>query len=679
MKRGLRLGIDLFIEDGAYTTVAAAVTMLVTLTLLFSAITAAWTLSRSGEVQVAADATALAGSNVVASYRTAATVADAAVLSMGLAGLCTTGAGLVGMLVPGAQAAAGETVQTGIRMLELRNKLAASASRGLSALESALPYLVAANAARTCTAQGSEQVSYTGTALAVPRDSASEFPALEGEGIPTEGLSQASDELGAAAERLAEASAATEEAKRAAWLADCGSDGANMQERAARLSGLSARENPDYASSITWEPQVGLDRARAYYRWRLAHNEPEGPGTEAAADAAARSAFYRFALEELEAARIEEADGRVVSTVPLLPRNTDDVRATSLYTEAVWPSTVEAEGLTLHYSAACPGAAGAAGPALSLAATENGTARECPTCRFGVGDVGRAPAASTSIENGFEYHLRAFTLALNEYISCRDRELELEQEVRQEAEGASDAFEAALGTLAGKRPHIAPPGRDGCVGFAVTGEVTTPEELESAFAPGGMLTACGAVAGSVLAPDPATEENNVLADFFSTIASRTSGGGAAGLIDDVMGLWGRLLVTYGNAADGLAGVMDDLLGGLSSLGMGSIASWLSNQVSGAVHALGLEPVDLTLMKPVLTDSANVIARSGSSGLSDVQSALRSLPVGSTDPAAMMQALSYEVGETLSGATFTLAEIPLPGGGSIPLTIQVQDLMGGELP
>ena len=96
MKRGLRLGIDLFIEDGAYTTVAAAVTMLVTLTLLFSAITAAWTLSRSGEVQVAADATALAGSNVVASYRTAATVADAAVLSMGLAGLCTTGAGLVG-------------------------------------------------------------------------------------------------------------------------------------------------------------------------------------------------------------------------------------------------------------------------------------------------------------------------------------------------------------------------------------------------------------------------------------------------------------------------------------------------------------------------------------------------------------------------------------------------------
>ena len=106
---------------------------------------------------------------------------------------------------------------------------------------------------------------------------------------------------------------------------DCGSDGANMQERAARLSGLSARENPDYASSITWEPQVGLDRARAYYRWRLAHNEPEGPGTEAAADAAARSAFYRFALEELEAARIEEVDGRVVSTVPLLPRNTDDV------------------------------------------------------------------------------------------------------------------------------------------------------------------------------------------------------------------------------------------------------------------------------------------------------------------------------------------------------------------
>ena len=79
------------------------------------------------------------------------------------------------------RAAAAETVEAGIRMLDLRNDLAASASEGLSRLEGALPYLVAANGARVCAAQGTEEIAYTGTALAAPRDSASRFPALEGD------------------------------------------------------------------------------------------------------------------------------------------------------------------------------------------------------------------------------------------------------------------------------------------------------------------------------------------------------------------------------------------------------------------------------------------------------------------------------------------------------------------
>ena len=41
MRRGLKFGIELFVdEEGAYTTLASAVSMLVVLTLLFSAATA---------------------------------------------------------------------------------------------------------------------------------------------------------------------------------------------------------------------------------------------------------------------------------------------------------------------------------------------------------------------------------------------------------------------------------------------------------------------------------------------------------------------------------------------------------------------------------------------------------------------------------------------------------------
>ena len=677
MRRGSRLGIDLFIEDGAYTTLASAVTMLAVLALLFSAVGTVWGLSRSGDTQLAADSTALAGANVVSSYHTAATALDAMILSLGLAGFCVTGVGLVGLLVPGANALAGETVDAGIRILEARNDFATSASEGLQKVEQSLPYLVAANAARTCAAQGTEGIAYTGTAVALPRESASEFPAIGGEGVSTEGLAGAAEELDEVARRLEEAQERTADAKRAAWLADCGRDGRNMQERAASLSGLSATENPDFASSITWEPTVAIERARAYYRWRLDHVQPEGSGTEARADAAARRAFYRYALGEMEGAVFAETEEGVACEVPLLPRNTSEVKATSLYTEAVWPSSREGGSVVLHYGSECPGATGGAGPALSLSAVDSGGARLCEVCRFDVGDLGKTPAASTSIDNGFEYHLREFTLALEEYASCRDRELEIEREARSKAEGAGESFEEALSVLAGKRPRIAPPGRDGCVAFVVTGETVSPEEFKSRFSSGAVLPSRGAIAGAACAPDPATRDNNVLAQFFSSLEERFGGGGAVGLVDDVMGLWGEILMSYEDLSEGLGSLFGKLTDGLELLGMGPVATWFEECVDGAIKGLGFEPVDLDLMKPVLVDTGRILKRSGASGASGVLGLLRSLPIGSTDPATMLGALGYEVGEHISEMTFTIAEIPLPGGGSIPLTIRLRDVLGAS--
>lgn len=117
-------------------------------------------------------------------------------------------------------------------------------------------------------------------------------------------------------------------------------------------------------------------------------------------------------------------------------------------------------------------------------------------------------------------------------------------------------------------------------------------------------------------------------------------------------------------------------GGLDALGAGPLASWLSGRISGVVRGLGFEPVDLSCKKPVLTDSSNVIAQSDVAGLGDLQSALRSIPLGSTDPGAILQAAGYAVGERIYATEFTLASIPLPGGGSIPLIIRLGDLFKG---
>ena len=144
-----------------------------------------------------------------------------------------------------------------------------------------------------------------------------------------------------------------------------------------------------------------------------------------------------------------------------------------------------------------------------------------------------------------------------------------------------------------------------------------------------------------------------------------------------MGLWGKLLVGYGDIQKNADSLMRDLLGGLSSTPLGPIASWLDDTVSAAVAGLGLQPADLRLRKPVLTDTANVAKSPGSDigGMSQVQDRLRKIPLGVTDPQAIAQALEYQIEKTIAETTFTIAEIPLPGGGSIPLTVDLSTIAG----
>lgn len=678
-----RAGVDLFIEDGAYTTLSSAVVILVVLTLLFSSTAAIWSMSRAGDTQVAADSGALAGANVVSSYHTAATVVDASILSLGLAGFATIGTGLVAILIPGAELVAGNMVDTGIEIIKTRNKFAKSASEGLQKIETALPYLIAARATQAVSAQDTDSVTYTGTALAVPRTSESDFAALKGSEISTDTIKGTSDDLERAAEELRKASEDTAKAKERAWLADCGgsdkgsvSSCSCMWERAKSLADLSGAQNPHYASSVTWEPQVALDRAKAYYRQRLANEKPLGEGPEKQADSAARKVFFAYASEEVERAYITEKDGKVSARIPFLPRNPDEARTTELYTDARWPTSEVDKVTYLHYGTDCPNYKKGKPGGLASVADFDGH-ETCSECHFGVSSLGYVAIATTSVERGFEYHFDKFKDALEDYVKCRNKELELERQTEDEADRAGNAFDQAIKALSGERPRIAPPGRNGVVAFAVSGAISSPDELNSSFNTAVRLGDRGAISAAVLAPDETTAQNNVLSRFFSTLKERS--GGVAGVLDGVMDVWGRLLVGYGDIQGSADELMDEMikdLGGGSGA-LGSIASWLGDTVSASVAALGLEPCDLRLRKPVLTDSANVIKSPGSdiAGLSQAQDKLRGIPLGVTDPKALCEALEYQVERTISGTVLTLAEIPLPGGGSIPLTVDVATLVG----
>ncbi len=667
------LSVFLDDEDG-FTTVAVAVSLLLCLTLVFAAASAGWVASRSAEVQRVADAAALAGQNAVASYSTIAQVLDACVLSLGLTGMVTYGAGLVASCVPGLTGVGLELCSVGGRVLEARTRLARAAGEGLSRLEATLPLLVVANSASCVAANSEEGLSYVGCAVPFPARSSSDFSALEVE-VDQEGLDDLSERMREASAQAQEARERADEALERGWRADCGSAPYCLWERAGSLAGLPAASNPRYPSSEGWNFGVPLLRARSYYAARLAGERVSGRTDEELTDAACRRAFYEYALGRVRAGSwAERGDGTVSADLPTLPRNADETRASPLYTRRAWPCTAEVAGRTLHASLDCSGATGEASGLASLAELEAGSVARCGACGMDVGDLGRVASASTSIENGFEYHWRLIVEASEDYEAARSELAAAEERTRELAEEGEGAFEEASEQLTAARPTLCPPGAWGCVAVVARADGTTvPTELTRAFLSSAELPAGAAVSAAVLAPDESTAENNVLSSFLDALSAGDSVlGGAA---DGVLGLWGDLLVGYGSAYGSVAELGGAFLDGLDGVLGGSVGAWLRDRLKGVLEDLGIAPVDMRLRKPVLTNTQDVLDQSGLEQVASVRELVARLP-DAASPLEFARSLGLELVNGAGGTTLTVAELTIPGTGvSIPLTVDLSSLAG----
>ncbi|WP_322354679.1 hypothetical protein [Paratractidigestivibacter sp.] len=669
------LSIGAFIDDeGGYTTVAMAVALLVSLTLVFSAASAQWVSSRSAEVQEVADAAAMAGANAVAAYATIAQALDACVLSMGLTGIVVTGAGFVASCVPPLAAAGAKLTASGAQILDARRDFAKSAASGLQKLESALPAIVVANSASCVLANSEEGLGYGGCAVPYPQKSQSDFSALDADvdDSAAEGLAEQMRSL--AAEEKA-AKKAADDAKDRGWRADCGNNPSYcMYQRTSTLAGLGGDENPMYPTRDSWNFGAALLRARNYYAARLRACEVTGSNGEELTDSACLRAFFGYALNKVrQGSYSEDADGAVSIDLPSLPHDTAETRETELFTDRVWPCTAEEAGRVLHSSMSCPGAQGAYDGDASLADLDAGGVLLCEECRMSVGNMGRAAAASTSIGNGFEHWWREVVEASKDYQEARNREVAAKKSLKQKASEGADLFKKAMEALSVVRPKLCPPGAYGCVAVVVRGPGTAvPSELTAAFISSAELPAGAAVSTAALAPDSSTAENNILASFFDGLAANNSLVG--GMLDGVATLWGKLLVGYGSAYGSLAEAGDGLLDKLDGVLGGSVGSWLKGKLSEIMGATGLEPADMRLRKPVLANTGDVLAKAGYDRASTVRSLINAIP-DSGSASDYVRALGVWAVDTFAEDEYTVAELTVPGTKiKIPLKVDVKKLV-----
>ena len=668
----LGFGIQSYVrDDGGYTSLAVAVALLVSLTLVFGTAAAQWSMARSADVQEVADAAAMAGENCVAAYSTVAQVLDACVLTMGLTGVIVCGAALVVSAIPPLQAKSAAVMSVGKRILDTRKSFAHSAAQGLQRLEQALPALVMANSASCVSANATGGMNYVGMAVPFPQSSKTDFSFLE-DALDGEEMEEDAQELAEASARKDEAHKRAEAAKERAWRADCVDDPRCLRSRVATLTSLGSAFNPSYASPKDWEFEYARVRARNYYGHRYAHEHRANGGVEEMQRSAARKQFYGYAYEAVGRMSCLDTEDAVAMDLDVLPHTTDMVKGTRLYTDAVWPCTSEEEGMVLHCSLDCPGATGPFVGNASLCVIDYGSVRMCLVCRMDARAMGNVADASTNINNGFEHYWRIVVEASKDYERARQDEIAAERDMQEAAEKGRSAFDAAMEMLSVERPKVCPPGAWGCVSVVSRPtSATVPTELTRAFLSSGRLPAGAAISGAVLAPDEATKGNTVLARAFDGLRSST-GSLTLDLVGSVTSLWGDLLVGYGSAYGNIADAGGRFLNGVEGVFGERVASWLREKLSGLVSSTGFEPADLRLRKPVLVNSQTVLDKAGLSTVGEARTLIQSLP---ESPEVLVELLRSHVQEMLGTGEFTVAEIPIPGleGVSIPLTIDLSKI------
>lgn len=593
-----RFVTDGFARRDGFTTFGTAVALLTACALAFAC---AWTVrnqSRAAGVQATADAAALAAQNEVAEFVIAVRMADSALLSMSLTGLSLVGVGTACCCAPPTAASGKALIGTGKRILEKRDEMARTAKELLSAAQDALPAAAQVHAQAVMQENADslgaravglvELVPQTGEPLEVGESSAA--------GAADAAL-DASEGIAAAAQESEQARSDAQAALEKGFDHDCGNaPGYCMYERADTVAGLPPSENPLYHSVNAWSFKVALERAQAYYPHRAATEAPADGSVEEQARSALRKRFYEFAADEVVKGRAAD-DGASVPDIrfPLLPKNTAEMKETELYTEAVYP----AAGGCLHAWDGCPGAASGIEGRGSLAQQDAGAYGVCATCGFDAASLGKVAAASSAIENGFEYHYRKVAEAAREYVEAMERALPAESSAKDAVDGVFDRIRDAIGDLGGCRIEAYPPGRYGALAaLSLSVEESAPTPFLSEASDEG---AYAAVSASVLGEDA---EEDVLSSLLDGVADEIgpplSDAGPA-----ILSLWSSLVKAYSTGTEGLCSGVEDLLDSMPIVGSTGLGSWAREALVGMLEAAGIEPANTEAAKPFVANTEHV--------------------------------------------------------------------------
>ena len=680
-----RLRFRLREDDGGFSTVGMVIALSLSLVLVFSGVRVYRVQTLSASVQDVADAAALAAENQVSMFVCTARICDAAVLSFSLAGIVCAGLGVVALCIPATAPYGDGLLEVAQKIFKVRDEFSAKAAEGLELYQRCLPFLAISRAATVAMANNAgDEASYVAVAVLSPWEGTPIGQVGDDAADAEEAVQEARDNAedirrrGEEAERIAKEA---EELKRQAWLLDCGAEGRCLRERASHLAGLSGTANPDYASVDAWSFNVPLVRCRAYYRARLAAENPSlwAGDPEAAADCALRMRIYRYAVEEFDRAYVRETDAGFDCFFPILPRNLAELKDTPLYTERVYPMAYLSDGtVMMHAYDGCPGARGC-GSRGSIAYLEGVPRTVCPYCEFTPYSLGSVCAATSVVNSGFEYYYRNIAELAEQYEKVRDEADATFAPAKRTVKRVLEELGRILGNIGGTRLEVCPPGAYGAIAIVAN---VAQNPIGGGAGGGDTLGVRVAVSAATLVEDDGEGAPSVITGLPAMLGLAGSDGNglfgngpgvASRVLGVALGLWNGLIEVYNSGQKALEKAIENALSGFSWHSSSGLGTWAAKKLRSVFKDLGLEAAPTGFVKPVTVNTALVAGADGSAfgdGFLAVKQTAQSVAAAGEWLGTLQGLLATGAGQSSDGDD-------LPEGG---IVVEVtQHLLGADSP
>lgn len=173
--------------------------------------------------------------------------------------------------------------------------------------------------------------------------------------------------------------------------------------------------------------------------------------------------------------------------------------------------------------------------------------------------MGSVAAASTSIDNGFEYHYAVVEQEAKKYKEAKDKAAPLNAKVKNFANGIFSKLKDLINEVANKRLEAKPPGSYGALCITVNkSEAPASSGFESSFvSSNARLGVRAAISACTLVEEESNESSTIITSFADEIANKMPS--VSGPVGIVLGAWSKLLVAYNSGIDAFSSAIEDSL------------------------------------------------------------------------------------------------------------------------